>query len=291
MSRGQSWQDLARTAASRLQDASHGERRQILEQLASESGHEPSTLRSMVKTLGYLNQLRDKDPALAEHAERCSHAFLSVFERWSHHDPAGAREALLDHSKNPLHLRVLVAREKAARRAALQPVPDDLTVLPASPRPDLPSLLNQTFSGTWERDPLREILQRQRPQWRTPPSLQDASDAYRRPSADLEPSRPQRLEWIKPNELWRRRRVTAVALDGAWTPVAAAFEVKAHASWKLLRDRAPELILRGHGLRSAVDLVLIILPDVSAAEVFDRAELGPDYANGSHDVWWFYCGS
>jgi hypothetical protein len=188
-----------------------------------------------------------------------------------------------------MHLRSLVAREKTARRAAApQAAQDDLPVLPASPRPDLPSLLNQTFPTSWEREPLREILRRQRPQWRTPPSLEDASDAYRRPSANLEPSRPQRLEWIKPNELWRRRRVTAVALDGSWTPAAAAFEVKAHASWKLLRDRAPELILRAHGLRSAVDLVLIILPDAGAAEVFDRAELGPDYTNGSHDVWWFY---
>jgi hypothetical protein len=282
------WHDLARTAALRLQGASHGERRQILEQLASESGHEPSTLRSMVKTLSFVEELRSSDPALADLAEHCSHAFLSVFERWSHYDPIGARKALRDHSGNPMQLRSLVSREKAARQAATsQPTRDSPHILPISSH-DLPSLLNQTFQGGWEREPLRDVLQQQPPHWRTLPSLQDAADAYRRSSGYIAESRRPRLEWVKPNEQWRRRRVTAVALDDTWTPVAAAFEVKPHASWKLLRDRAPEFILRAYGLRRVVELVLIILPDLRAAEVFDSTDLGPDYTNGSHDVWRFY---
>jgi len=243
----------------------------------------------MVKTLRFVEELRSSDPSLAELVQSWSHAFLSVFERWSRYDPSGAREALLDHSENPMQLRSLVAREKASRHTATsQLTQNDSGTLPISPHDDLPSLLNQAFQGGWEREPLRDILQQQPLHWRTQPSLRNASDVYRRSSGYSGKSRRPRLEWVKANELWRRRRVTAVALDDTLTPVAVAFEVKAYASWKLLRDRAPEFILRAYGLRRVVELVLIILPDLRAAEVFDRTDLGPDYANGSHDVWRFY---
>ncbi|MFD0463362.1 hypothetical protein ACFQY9_17470 [Microvirga aerilata] len=97
----------------------------------------------------------------------------------------------------------------------------------------------------------------------------------------------QRLEWRAADELWRRRKVGAVGYLGTH-PAVAAFEVRSSSSPDILRDRAPELILRGHGLRAAADCVLIILPDAKAAEVFDRIDLGAPYVNGSCDVWWLY---
>ena len=69
MSRSPSWQEVARATAKRLQTAPHGQHRVILNQVSSESGYRPSTLRSLIKSLQFLD----------EHPERPDSRFTSPF--------------------------------------------------------------------------------------------------------------------------------------------------------------------------------------------------------------------
>lgn len=282
MDRNEPWEAIARRTAMRLERAGYGQQRPILDEIARETGYVASSLRSMVTVLRFLEFLETDDPDLAARARNLSYIVLAIFERWWSHDPDGAREALTSFLDFPKNVRDLAEREKAARRrtrpaaAGSGDIPDEepvssIVVLSqgAAPRIRAPG-----------RASLLSVLQHHR-------FIRD-----NRPSHDGSRTRArswegQHLAWAAADDLWRRRKVGAVGYVGDH-PAIAAFEVRPPSSLDLLRERVPELILRGHGLRSAVDCVLLILPDAKAAEVFDRIDLGDPYVNGSREVWWLY---
>ncbi len=288
MSRSLSWQEVARATAKRLQAAPHGQHRVILNWVASETGYRPSTLRSLIKSLQFLDQLSQIDPDLAGKARGTSHAVVSVFERWWRHNQAGAQQALREYCRSPQAIRDLVALEKEARvvmaaKAAQEDedhAPDPVSLV----RPD--AFPSRTLRPIGHQNSLIEILQAKRLAGRRSDDMwADLDRAFERMD-EWEYSDRQALMWQKPSDLWRRRRVTAVGCYDNGIPLAAALEVRPPATLDLLRDRAPDIILRGHGLRSAVNVVVIVLPDPICEQVFDDSHLGPEYRNGSGSVWW-----
>ncbi|WP_162820376.1 hypothetical protein [Microvirga calopogonii] len=288
MSRSPSWQEVARATAKRLQTTPHGQHRVILNRVASETGYRPSTLRSLIKSLQFLDDLGQIDPDLAGQARRTSHAVVSVFERWWRHDQVGAHEALREYCRFPQAIRDLVALEKEARvvmaAKAAQWDEDHASDLESLVRPNAVS--GRTLRPIRRQNSLIENLQAKRVAGRRADDMwADLGRAFERMDG-WEYSDRQALIWQKPSDLWRRRRVSAVWYYDNQIPLAAAIEIRSPATLDLLWDRAPDLILRGHGLRRAVSVVVIVLPDPICERVFDDSHLGPEYLNGSGGVWW-----
>ena len=288
MSRSPPWQEVARATAKRLQAAPHGQHRVILNRVASETGYRPSTLRSLIKSLQFLDHLSQIDPGLAGRARSTSHAVVSVFERWWRHDHGGAHQALEDYCRSPRTIRDLVALEKEARvilaaKAAQEDAdhaPDPLSLV----WPDAVS--GRTVRPIGRQNSLIEILQAKRVAGRCADAMWADLDRAFEHLDGWEYADRQALLWQKPGDLWRRRRVAAVGCTDTGIPLAAAIEVRPPATLDLLRERAPDIILRGHGLRSAAKRVVIVLSDPVCEQVFDNSLLGPEYRNGSGGVWW-----
>ncbi|MBM6583927.1 hypothetical protein ILT44_27370 [Microvirga sp. BT689] len=284
------WETIARRTIAQLERAGHGQHRVILDGIARETGYVPSSLRSMVTVLRFLEFLEAHKPDLAERARSLSYIVLAIIERWWKHDAEGAETALMSFLHSPEPVRMLAEREKAARRMTSPTRPSSNGTGLAKPTQEATVFLSRTPTPrvrAAEQVPLLSVLHDHRFVHGAQVSPGGGQSQVRSRGAAHGAWSGQRLEWQGADELWRRRKVGAVGYLGTH-PAVAAFEVRPSSSLDLLRDRAPELILRGHGLRSAVDCVLIILPNAKNAEVFERIDLGAPFVNGSRDVWWLY---
>jgi hypothetical protein len=116
------WKKRARDARTKLKHAKHGEKEALLRGLAG--GNDLNTLRRAIFALGYLDEVKQRNPLVRKSLEHSPLSLVELLARWNSFDVAGAVQAAREVAKGRYtvaDLRKAIHKARLAVAAKTEP--------------------------------------------------------------------------------------------------------------------------------------------------------------------------